>query len=204
MAIKFSLQDVLGQKMAPVLRCVNDKRIAIGGSQTSVLRIITEAAPNNTVIDWIDEGPTDVVGDSVSKLQTQVIDDVIISYPFAKVELFERYNNGSYASNLIEAIDTFEFLPITMKVPFNGDFTQDAIQLQKGDLIVDILKNAQGNFLPVILEVKRLVGDFSKKHLVSQAYELSLYRYSTLTNEIQTAIDTYLNDYQTAWDAQFK
>lgn len=203
MEIKLSLQDVLGQKLAPVIRCVNDKKIAISGSQASVLRILTGAPAKDTVTDWVDLAPHDVLGESTSEVQTQIVDDVIITYPFAKVELFERYNNGAYASNPIEAIDTFEFLPITMKVPFNGDFEKDAIELQKGDLIIDLLKNAQGKFLPIILEVKRLVGDFSKKHLVSQAYELSLYRSSNMETDIRNAIDTYIQEYQAAWDLQF-
>jgi hypothetical protein len=204
MQVKFSLQDKLGSKLAPAIRRVADRKIEASGTKGSVLRIITNAPPKDTQTDWYDGNKkADILGNSVSSIQAEVIDNVIINYPFSNIEIFERYNAGQYDSNPVRALDLFEFLPITMKVKFYGDFAQNAIQLQKGDLIVDVVKNDTGQFIPVILEVMRERADLRWHQIVGRGYELALHR-GVLEKEIQDAVDLYLSDYETAWNEMLK
>lgn len=202
MAIKFSIQDKIGAKFAPALRCINDIKIDLSGSKASVLRIIRSAPQKETETDWVDLGGKDVFGNFEQDYQTEVIDNVVITYPFSNIELFERLNDGSYESNPVEAIDLFEFLPITMKVKFNGNYGTTINQLQKGDLIIDIIKNDTNGFIPVVLQITRLRGSLSRKQLVNRPYELSLYR-GGIESRIQTKIDQFVSDYETEWNAIF-
>ena len=173
-----SIVDSLSEKLAPVYRKLQDLKVGILlGTAIEVLRI-TQTTP-------------DVMGETEETVSATVIDNVIIQHPYAsKVQIFETYSQLTQQINT-GSIDIWDVLPIQMQVLFSGTFASEAIEIKRGDLIIEILKDDKGNKLPLIMSVEKVFGAFFVKYQVGRNYELTLYR-GILSSTIQTALDEFI------------
>lgn len=173
-----SIVDKITRNLAPVYRTLQDLKVGILlGTAIKVLRI-TKTTP-------------DVMGETEETVSASVLDNVIIQHPYAsKVQLFESYSQITQQIS-VGSIDIWDILPIQMQVLFNGTFASEAIEIKRGDLIIEILKDDKGNKLPLIMSVEKVFGAFLVKHQVGRNYELTLYR-GILSSTIQTALDEFI------------
>lgn len=171
-----SISDQLAVTHAEVLRKLQDVNIDVLGSKCQLLRIV--------------QGTVDSMGDYEETIRSNLINNAIITRPFAgEVRMFGDYDPDTMQLNST-ALDLYEFLPITLKVRYDGDPNTEAIALQKGDLLVEILVDEHKNKIPLIMEVTKLFGNFLGKHLAAKHYELTLYR-----GQIPTQVKDYINRY---------
>ena len=170
-----SIFDKVAQAVSPVLRKLSDIRVKQVGTKTSVLRI-TKTSQN-------------VFGDQSLALETSVIDDVILYYPFKDVEIFATKDSNQTFQT--QALDIVDLLPITMQVQFVGNASEDAFSIKKNDIVVDSLLDENNNILPIIMQVTRLRGSFNSKFVVKRSYELTLVR-EQIEDDIQAEIDNYI------------
>jgi len=84
-------------------------------------------------------------------------------------------------------------LPIQLKVPLSGNIDEEAIAIKRGDIIVEIIKDENGNKIPLIMECTKLFGSLFVKQVINKQYELTLYR-GILSSSIREAINTFVNE----------
>ena len=107
--------------------------------------------------------------------------------------MFETYNTLQQQIQT-GAIDLWDLLPIEMKVPLNdGNIETDAISIKRGDIIVEILKDENGNKIALIMECQKLFGSLFVKQVINKVYELTLYR-GILSSSIREAINTFVSE----------
>jgi hypothetical protein len=107
--------------------------------------------------------------------------------------MFETYNTLQQQIQT-GAIDLWDLLPIEMKVTLNdGNIETDAISIKRGDIIVEILKDENGNKIALIMECQKLFGSLFVKQVINKVYELTLYR-GILSSSIREAINTFVNE----------
>jgi hypothetical protein len=171
-----SLLDTIIEKIAPVARAVHDVKTEIHGTKTNVLRIARVSKSEEGDIDY--------------QYQSQVINNVIMRYPFTSIELFGTRDG---ATNDTKAIDIFDILPITMITSFSGDASQQAVEIDDNDIVVDVLFDDHNLAIPIVMRVNREYGTFmGNKRLVNKKYELTLVRGSEAA-DIQPYIDSYIS-----------
>jgi len=192
--IKESLRDKIARKLVPVMNCLSDKKIELAGSSGYIMRVSQKAPEKQTVTDWMDMPRSDVFGDYVETLETEIVGNVIINYPLGGAEVFADldYKEEEVRSETM-AIDLSEFLPITMRVPFPGIHDRDPknTEVKRGDIVVDVFWNEYTRPIPVILKVTRQRGSFFQKRMANRLYELALYR-GELPQPIQEKVDEFL------------
>jgi len=173
-----SIVDIIAKQLAPVYRKLNDVYVNTTlGIECNVLHI------SKTV---------DILGDTTETITTNIISNVIINHPYGgNVELFEIYKSLTQQVQT-GAIDIWEVLPITMKVPLQSNKITTAMNIKRGDLIVEVLFDEHRNKIPLIMEVTKIFGTFLVKELIAKKYELTLYR-GTLPQAIQTIITNYID-----------
>jgi hypothetical protein len=176
-----SLQDKLSQALAPVNRKVSDINVGLFGTRVNLLRI-------SKAIDTFTGKKHNIFGDYEQQWGSTVLSNVVIKYPFDKVELFHKETNGTFQGT---GIDLMEFLPITLDLQFYGEFSEDPIVMKEGDLLVDVLFDENNNGMPMVMELKRLYGGFYGKDIVSKKAEMTLSR-GALATDIQNEIDIYI------------
>ncbi len=178
-----SIYDQMASKLAPTYRMLYDKGIDLYGTQTQLLRISHDSDPF-TGRDF------DVLGEETEPtIDSTVIENVVITYPFSEVQIFSSRNNEQSDVN---SIDLMEVLPTILIVPFEGEYDEKPIAIQKDDIVVDCLFDHHNNKLPMILRVKRQRGKFMSKHLIGREYEVVLNQ-GQLEDGIQQVIDEYIN-----------
>lgn len=180
MAYKKSFRDNFTQKLAPVYRRLLNINIQLHGTKTTVLRIFRTRVNR--------------FGDFGFTFDTQVIGNTIIRYPFTNLEMFGKRGDANpqgLKQSEVHALDLTDLLPIEMTVEFVGEYADDPINIQRDDIIVDILKDEFGRKIPVVMQVTKLLGSFFGKDIVSKKVELSLVR-GQLEEELQTKIDAYI------------
>lgn len=184
MSYKKSTLDQISDSIAKEIRKLSDIQNDLVGTKCSVLRIKEESM--------------DMMGDKTFSYQSDVIDNVIIRYPFSTVEIISTNDTGSLDNT---ALDLFDLLPINMKVPFDDDVVQtiilsgeavNPIEIDKNDLIVDLLYDSNLNPVPLIMQVSRIFGGFLGRNQTSRRYELTLQR-GEMETEIQDIIDIYIS-----------
>jgi len=176
---KVSIADKLSQRLSPVMRQLSDINIKILGTETQLLRITTSKA--------------DLRGDTTETLTTQLVDNCIIKHPWSSdIQLFGSLDEstGDFKAT---ALDLWEVLPIQIKFPFEGDRTLQPLDLKKGDLLIEILRDEHDSKIPFVMTVTRLLGGFNNKYIVSKHCEATLFR-GKLSTAIQTAINAYIED----------
>lgn len=174
---KPTLRDVITRKLSPVMRKLNDIKVDLAGTQTQVMRITRTEIGN--------------LGDYKEKYNATLLSNVIINYPYNAAEIFGTPEEDKEQME-IQALDIWEFLPITMRVKFEGAFYEDPIEIKQNDIIIDVIFENHGKKIPVIHQVKRLRGSWFGKHMASKTYELSLYR-GDMEAPLQEVVNQYLD-----------
>lgn len=184
-----SITDIVSEAVSPVIRTINDLNISLLGTSTTVLRIKMESA------DAFGGQIYDVFGDVDITLDTansSTLKDVqcFIKYPGGNIELFGTKNEETLEVDT-KAIDITDILPIEMLLRFLGEYTEEPVSLQRGDLIIDYKKDGYGNIIPLILQITRILGSFLGKNIVTMGAELSFY-HGQIETDIQQKIDEYM------------
>jgi len=174
MPYKKSFWDKATQNVAPLVRKLSDATINIAGTKTQVMRI--------------ERTKPDVEGDFDQQLDDFDTFNCVISYPFSKTEIFMGKDGKAQA---VKSMDILEFLPIQMKLQFEGELGEEPVFLKVGDYLVDSFFDENDNSIPIILEITRLRGTMMGKQLVIKGAELTIVL-GTLEKDIQQQIDTYL------------
>ena len=176
----YSIVDSLSEKLSPVLRKLNDFNIkTLLGTECKILRITKTVA--------------DVMGETQESVASYILNNVIIKHPYASnVQMFETYDGINQQVNQ-GSIDIWDLLPIQLKVPLSGNIDEEAIAIKRGDIIVEIIKDENGNKIPLIMECTKLFGSLFVKQVINKQYELTLYR-GILSSSIREAINTFVNE----------
>jgi hypothetical protein len=80
-----------------------------------------------------------------------------------------------------------------MKVPLSGNIETESVAIKRGDIIVEIIKDENGNKIPLVMECTKLFGSLFIKNVVNKKYELTLYR-GILSSSIREAVNTFVNE----------
>jgi len=175
-----SIPDILAEKLAHVYRKVSNIVIDTAGTRTKIFRIAV--------------GEADLMGDYSETIDSQIIDNVTITYPSGELEI--NSNMGVEQTDSTD-FDMWDIMPIMLKVPFQYDndldFDTSAIAITTDDIIVHVKYDENRNKIPIIMEVKKVKSEFLHTELVNKFYELTLHR-GTLSTELQVAIDLYVTN----------
>ena len=184
MAYTKSPIDILSEKLAPVRRKLHDRNVEkLLGTKVEVLRIV--------------EGATTAWESEEDTLDCHIINNVIITKPFAsQTRIFSDYNDSTKQLST-ESMDLWEYLPIEMKISFDGDVDTEIVSAKEGDMIVEILQDEFGNKIPFIMQVSKIFGSFSNRFMVGKKYQLNLYR-GQIPELIKDRIDRYISGELTA------
>jgi len=79
-------------------------------------------------------------------------------------------------------------------IKFDGHITADAVALTEGDIVVDVIRDEQGNKIAIRMEVEKIMGSFQGKQLIGRYAELSLSRKEYGTT-IETLITAFINSF---------
>ena len=157
-----SFQDQLSDSLSPIKRKLSNIRTHFLGTKAEILRI-TQTSKNS-------------FGDKTFSYKTDIIDNVIINYPFSSVEMFSNATESS------TAIDLLQYLPITMQIPFadgNTDLNPISgatVSVAENDIIVQVLYDHNKNKIPIVMRVSRGYFGTSGRNVVKRKYELNLMR----------------------------
>lgn len=171
-------RDQISEVLSSNVRAVQDVLLDELGTWIQLLRI--------------SKGESDVFGYVDTTYDSEVINNCLVSYPFNEIELFSRRTNQN---SPVFSISMAEILPITLWTKFEGEYASDPVELEEGDILVDIVKDHKGTKLPITMEVEKLIGGFDSKNLISRKYELSLSR-NNYDSAIQQKIDNFVNNYE--------
>jgi hypothetical protein len=175
-----STRDTLSELAAEIKRDLSDIQIDHLGTESQVLRI--------------ELGEQDVIGYRDETLVTNLITNVVIMHPMGNKQwLFNTMNSDNQLET--DAVNLWEILPIRMKIKYSSSFSIDdePVAIQKGDMIVELLRDEFDHAIPVIYQVTKLLGGFQGKYLYQKEYELALYR-GEIPHDIQNAIDGFIAD----------
>jgi hypothetical protein len=178
-----SLFDRISSSLSPVLRKVSDISTTLFGTKVNLLRISKDT-------DSFTGKPMNIFGDYDQKWGSSILSNVVVKYPFSRVEIFSQLNQTDYSSKTT-GLDMMELLPIKIQLQFYGDFDTDPIVIKVGDILVDVLFDENYNAIPITMEVKRTFGSFFGKDIVSKEAEMTLTR-GGLDVQIQNEIDKYV------------
>lgn len=185
---KKSPLDKVSDLLSPAIRKVGDFHITLTGTQTSIMRITKKSDEAFAGQDY------DVFGDFDQKFAAQMMNNVIIKYPFNDIQIFvDKYNEIGIDTQVSDfnSFDITELLPIEMVVQFNGDYQTDPIVMIKGDIVVDVVYDENKNKIPVIMEITKMRATMFAKNIVRKVADLSLHR-GPLEKEIMDRIKQYI------------
>jgi hypothetical protein len=180
--------DSISRRVSTALRKFQDVTLKIVGTKTQILRI-QHSVP-------------DIFGHTDETLRRTVINNVVIAYPFNNVEIYGKRDTPAGPQYRFRALDMWEFLPISVKVPFfasdnseSGTYEDTPVDLEVGDLIVDVVFDHVQTKIPIVMEITRARGTFNHKDLAGRDYEAALKR-GTLNPDIKWAIRDYVDGVQ--------
>ena len=176
MIFKKSVTEKVSAKLAPIARKLMNVSLRMLGYPTQILRITESSA--------------DLMGDTTYTLSSQIVNNVIIDLPFGEVEMLATKDTADQSGT---GFSLMELLTIDMYVPFEGTQGQDAIQLDKNDIIVLVIFDAYGNKLPIRFQGPKLVTGMIGRYEGYRRYELTLVR-GILEDDIETRIDDYVDN----------
>jgi hypothetical protein len=172
-----SIADTISQRLAEPMRKLRDLNVRMTGTKIDLLRITL--------------GNPTVLGDREETYTNSVIENCIVKHPFAAdVQMMYTWNGGMQQADN-SAINLWDVLPIEVFVPFAGDPNAVPVELKKGDILVEVLFDHNGNKIPFVLEVTKPMGKFFVTRQVSQKAECCLYRGSP-ADDVKTMIDSYI------------
>ena len=171
-----TVADKISRVQASVYRKLEDLHVRSLGTKCQVLRITKGLGD-----DW---------GQTEDDLKDMIIDSVYIKRPWSsKVQMFSQLNAATQESES-SAIDIWEFLPTEIKIPFSGDKDAEPVELMKGDMIIEVLRDDHDTKIPIIYEITRCYGAITVFTVCAKTYECALYRGTPATN-IANAIKLY-------------
>jgi len=177
MAYSKSIAEKMNAVVAPLVRKMNDVNIELLGDEINVLRIT--------------KSNLDVFGEYDTNVEATIISSVIIKHPWGNnVRMFQSPDEetGQLETN---SIDLWDLLPLEIYIKFSGDYMTENVSLKIGDILVEALQDEYGNKIPLLIKITKVFGQFRSRFISGKRYEGALYR-ETLTNEIQNALNTYL------------
>lgn len=177
MPLTRSLLDKLSNALSPKIRKLKDINIKLLGTKTNVIRIKQDAI--------------NILGDADYSYQSDIVDNVIIQYPFNQIEIFGNKDQEDDGQDT-NTIEFFDLLPINLYPYLEKGYISGASQIDENDIIVDVLWDDNGTGIPIIMQVSRQYGSFYGKYLISKKYEMNLRR-GDIEEEIQDIIDTYIS-----------
>jgi hypothetical protein len=181
-----SMADLLAEKLAPVVRKLADNTARLVGTQVSMLRISQD-------IDPFTRKKRDVLGDLAPRTWgSTVLANIMVKYPFQKLDIFPERIDGQKRW-VAGGYDLAEILPIELELPFEGIPEEDAVDIADGDYLVDVLIDADGDFIPLIMKLGQVSAGFMVKHMVRKTSNMTLVR-GTIEPQVRVQIDKYLAD----------
>lgn len=188
---EYSILDKISDSIAPVIRKLHDVNQNLYGTNIQLLRIYRVVENHYIQKNTIQN--RSVLGDFKEKLESKLINNVYIKYPFSAIEIFQ---NKSITNNKIEesitSIDVSDILPIEAEIKFEGSYNIDPIEINLGDKLVDVFYDHHLNPMPVILEVMKFFGTYFGKNIVSKKVNLSIHR-GNVNPQIDKIINEYIN-----------
>jgi hypothetical protein len=188
-----SILDTISDSISPVLRRLSDIQANVSGSATQLLRIYKVVKPYYKQRNNIQQ--KSVLGDWKERLESKVLANVRIQYPFNKIEIFQsKYENGTnnvLSGTPMTGIDLLDILPIEGELIFEGEYEKDPVFLNKSDKIIDVFFDENQNAVPIVLEITKFLGDFFGKSIVSKKIQLGLYR-GALPSDMKPLVDEYI------------
>lgn len=177
MAYTKSFQDTLSDNLAPIKRKLQNIRTHYLGTKAQVLRI-RQTARNS-------------FGDKTFEYSTEIIENVIITYPFSTIEMFNSKTTTA------TSIDLLQYLPISMQISFDDNVDNDpisgsAVMVNEDDYIVQVLFDHHKNKVPITMKVSRCYAGFSGRNIIKRRYDLTLQRGNEISS-IQNYIDAYIS-----------
>ena len=173
-----TVADKISRVQASVYRKLRDLNVRTLGTKCEALRI-SQTVPD----DW---------GQTVEDLKDFIMSSVFIKRPFSgKVQLFGQSNDIT-GEDTTSAIDLMEFLPVEIFCPFVGDKDEEPVNLLKGDLVVQVLRDQFDTKIPIIYQITRAYGQITVFTLCGKQYDAALYR-GTLAPNIANAIQLYVS-----------
>ena len=175
----YSIVDKVTEKISPVIRKLSDLSVKrLLGTEAEVMRI------SSVVIN--DMGETD------EQVEATIIKEVLIKKPYSqRVQIFQTIDESTSEVN-VGGLDLWELLPIEIRIPFKGNYEEEPVALKKNDLLIELLRDENGNAIPFIMQITRIHGAFHSKHIIGRFYEACLYR-GALSPEISQKIQVYVN-----------
>ena len=183
----YSILDKISDSISPVLRRLNDVNQNLYGTNVQLLRIYRVVEPSYNQKNTIQN--RSVLGDFKEKLESKVINNIYIKYPFSAIEIFQKKE----FQDSITSIDVSDILPIEADIKFEGDYEKDPIEINLGDKLVDVFYDHHLNPMPVVLEVMKFFGNYFGKNIVSKKVNLSIHR-GKFNTEIDNLINKYVNE----------
>lgn len=185
----YSITDKISKVISPVVRKLTDLNSQLTGTKILLLRLYKYVPEYNKVKNNIQN--RNVLGDYKEGIQSQIISNMRIEYPFSKVEIFQS-RNGNWSSSLnVYGIDMIESLPIEATIMFNGNHDTEPININQHDKIIDVFFDDKDNYFPIIFEVTKFLADFFGKNLINRKVQLTIYR-GEITEEMRYHIDNFV------------
>lgn len=187
---EYSILDKISDSISPIIRRLSDINSNVTGTKAQVLRVYKEIPQHFKQRSSIQQ--RSVLGDFKERLQTMVLSNVTIKYPFQGIEMFQSREGNFSDETKMDGIDVIDILPIEADLRFEGSYESDPIRLQQHDKIVDVFYDEHQNPVPIILEVGKFLGDFFGKNVVSKKVQLALYR-GQVPLDMKDIVDDYIN-----------
>lgn len=187
MAFKKTPREIIVENLYGPIRELQDLKLELLGTKTQVLRIIQTVSPTASTLNR--KRRRDLWGDKKNEVETNMISNVVINYPTERIELYQHKDEPQVT---VEAIELVDILPIEMYMEWGGEYGEDPVKLNRGDLIVDVhFGEEETEKIPIILKVEKVSGAKYSKYLVRKIAQLSLFR-GKLEDPIRLAIDEYI------------
>jgi hypothetical protein len=181
-----SIHDKLSKLESKLNRKSVNINSKINGTEVNLIRI-QKYSPEG----WAGQA-YDVFGHSQKRPIFDVIGNCLLKYPGNKFDLFNVLDDNYEMKST--AFDINDILPVKLTIQFRGEYVKDPVNLLTGDLLIDIKLDENENKIPVILEVKKMDGEFRGKYLIKRTADLALVR-GNLSKELKNYIKEYIANF---------
>lgn len=184
----YSILDRISDGVSPVIRRLSDNQANFVGTKVQLLRVYKVVKPYYKQRGTLQQ--RSVLGDFKERLETHVLSNVRINYPFNRIEIFQNRNQEGTAA-AVTGIDLMDILPIEGELIFEGEYEKDPIFLNQHDKIIDIFFDENQNAIPMVLEVGKFLGNFFGKNIVTKKIQLALYR-GAIPQDMKDLVANYI------------
>jgi hypothetical protein len=181
-----SIHDKLSKLEAKLNRKAVNINTQLNGTEIDLIRI-KKYSPEA----WAGQN-YDVFGHSQKRPVFDVIGNCLLKYPTNSFDLFNVLDDNYEIRST--SFDINDILPVKLTIRFKGEYLDDPIRLMTGDILIDIKLDENENKIPIILEVKKVEGEFRGKYLIKRKADLSLVR-GNLSKELKNYIKEYIANF---------